>query len=91
MVHVAQQQHSHLTPVHLISGRHVGKQAQPPHGHRRLATRARSISRDGHPLRPHTIDRFASALYTLLPRYNASWLNPSCEVVDALPLFDTHY
>jgi hypothetical protein len=40
---------------------------------------------------PHTIDRFESALYTLLPRYNASWLDPSCEVVDALHLFDTHY
>jgi hypothetical protein len=26
---------------------------------------------------PHTIVRFASALNTLLPRYNASWLDPS--------------
>jgi hypothetical protein len=30
---------------------------------------------------PHTIDRFASALDTLLPRYKAKWLDPSCEAV----------
>jgi hypothetical protein len=38
----------------------------------------------------HTIDRFASALYTLLPRYNANWLDPSCEAVDSLHLADTY-
>jgi hypothetical protein len=37
---------------------------------------------------PHTIDRFASALTTLLPRYNANLLDPSCEAVDALHLAD---
>jgi hypothetical protein len=35
---------------------------------------------------PHTIVRFASALNTLLSRYNANWLDPSCEAVDALHL-----
>jgi hypothetical protein len=38
---------------------------------------------------PHTIDRFASALNTLLPRYNANWLDPSCEAMDALHLTDS--
>eukprot|EP00873_Tetraselmis_striata_P012486 jgi/Tetstr1/432750/TSEL_022116.t1 len=27
---------------------------------------------------PHSIDRFASALNTLIPRYNAAWLDPTC-------------
>jgi hypothetical protein len=34
---------------------------------------------------PHTIDRFASPLYTLLLRYNANSLDPSCEADDGLP------
>jgi hypothetical protein len=38
---------------------------------------------------PHTIDRFASALNTLLPRYNENWLDPSCEAMDALYLADS--
>eukprot|EP00873_Tetraselmis_striata_P004944 jgi/Tetstr1/425208/TSEL_015669.t1 len=37
---------------------------------------------------PHSIDRFASALNTLLPRYNAAWLDPTCEAVDSLHLPD---
>jgi hypothetical protein len=41
------------------------------------------------PFGPYTIDRFASALNTLLPRYNANWLDPSCEAVDSLHLADT--
>jgi hypothetical protein len=40
---------------------------------------------------PHTIDRFASALNTLLPRYNANWLDPSCEAVNSLHLADTYW
>jgi hypothetical protein len=36
----------------------------------------------------HSIDRFASALNTLLPRYNAGWKDPTCEAVDALHLPD---
>jgi hypothetical protein len=32
----------------------------------------------------YSIDRFASALNTLLPRYNAGWKDPTCEAVDAL-------
>jgi hypothetical protein len=32
---------------------------------------------------PHTIDQFPSALNTLLLRYNAKWLDPLCEEVDA--------
>jgi hypothetical protein len=40
---------------------------------------------------PHTIDRFASALNTLLFRYNANWLDPSCEAVDSLHLADTYW
>eukprot|EP00873_Tetraselmis_striata_P028203 jgi/Tetstr1/448467/TSEL_035735.t1 len=37
---------------------------------------------------PHSIDRFASALNTLLPRYNAALLDPTCEAVDSLHLPD---
>jgi hypothetical protein len=36
----------------------------------------------------HSIDRFASVLNTLLPRYNARWKDPTCEAVDALHLSD---
>jgi hypothetical protein len=39
-------------------------------------------------LGPDTINRFASALNTLVPRYNTSWLDLSCEAVDALHLSD---
>jgi hypothetical protein len=39
----------------------------------------------------HTIDRFASALNTLLPQYNKKWLDPSCEAVDALHLSHAHW
>jgi hypothetical protein len=39
---------------------------------------------------PHTIDRFASVLNTLLPRYNAKWLDPSCEAVDGLCVLSIH-
>eukprot|EP00873_Tetraselmis_striata_P036665 jgi/Tetstr1/456929/TSEL_043599.t1 len=31
---------------------------------------------------PHSIDRFASALNTMLPRYNAVFLDPTCEAMD---------
>eukprot|EP00873_Tetraselmis_striata_P023059 jgi/Tetstr1/443323/TSEL_031338.t1 len=37
---------------------------------------------------PHSIHRFESALNTLLPRYNAAWLDPTCEAVDSLHLPD---
>eukprot|EP00873_Tetraselmis_striata_P006451 jgi/Tetstr1/426715/TSEL_001652.t1 len=37
---------------------------------------------------PHSIDPFASALNTLLPRYNVAWLDPTCEAVDSLHLPD---
>eukprot|EP00873_Tetraselmis_striata_P043005 jgi/Tetstr1/463269/TSEL_008194.t1 len=41
---------------------------------------------------PHSIDRFvASALNTLLPRYNAAWLDPTCEGVDSLHLPDADW
>eukprot|EP00873_Tetraselmis_striata_P023764 jgi/Tetstr1/444028/TSEL_031967.t2 len=30
-------------------------------------------------LGPHSIDRFESALNTMLPSYNAAWLDPTCE------------
>jgi hypothetical protein len=40
---------------------------------------------------PHKIDRFASALNTLLPRYNANRLNPSCEAVDSLHFADNQW
>eukprot|EP00873_Tetraselmis_striata_P004552 jgi/Tetstr1/424816/TSEL_015319.t1 len=36
----------------------------------------------------HYIDRFASALNTLLPRCNVAWLDPSCEAVDSLHVLD---
>jgi hypothetical protein len=37
----------------------------------------------------HTVDRLASALNTLLPRYNANSPNRSCEAVDSHHLADT--
>eukprot|EP00873_Tetraselmis_striata_P038663 jgi/Tetstr1/458927/TSEL_000391.t1 len=40
---------------------------------------------------PHSIDRFASALNTMLPRYNAAWLDPTCEAVDSLHLPDADW
>jgi hypothetical protein len=39
----------------------------------------------------HSIHRFASALKTLLPRYNAGWKDPTCEAVDALHLPDDEW
>jgi hypothetical protein len=39
----------------------------------------------------HSIDRFASALNTLLPRYNACWKDPTCEAMDALHLLDNDW
>eukprot|EP00873_Tetraselmis_striata_P018440 jgi/Tetstr1/438704/TSEL_027253.t1 len=40
---------------------------------------------------PHSIDRFASALNTLLPRYKAAWLDPTCEAVDSSHLPDADW
>lgn len=37
----------------------------------------------------HTIDRFASATNTQLPRYNSRWLDPTTEAVDCLRLRDS--
>jgi hypothetical protein len=34
----------------------------------------------------HSIDRFAFALNTMLPRYNTMWRDPTCEAVDVLHL-----
>jgi hypothetical protein len=39
----------------------------------------------------HSIDRFASALNTLLPRYNADWKDLTCEAMDALHLRDNDW
>jgi hypothetical protein len=39
----------------------------------------------------HNFDRFAFALNMLLPRYNAGWLDPTCEAVDALHLLDSQW
>jgi hypothetical protein len=39
----------------------------------------------------HSIDRFASALNTLLPSYNAGRKDPTCEAVDALNLVDNDW
>eukprot|EP00873_Tetraselmis_striata_P012255 jgi/Tetstr1/432519/TSEL_021892.t1 len=36
----------------------------------------------------HSVDRFASALNAMLPRYNAAWLDPGCEALDSLHLSD---
>eukprot|EP00873_Tetraselmis_striata_P017702 jgi/Tetstr1/437966/TSEL_026596.t1 len=40
---------------------------------------------------PHSIDRFASARNTLVPRYNVAWLDPTCEAVDSLHLPDADW
>eukprot|EP00873_Tetraselmis_striata_P006285 jgi/Tetstr1/426549/TSEL_016847.t1 len=40
---------------------------------------------------PHSIDRFASALKTLLPRYNAAWLDSTCKAVDSWHLPDADW
>eukprot|EP00873_Tetraselmis_striata_P018824 jgi/Tetstr1/439088/TSEL_027578.t1 len=39
----------------------------------------------------HFVDWFASALNAMLPRYNASWLDPGCEAVDSLHLSDAEW
>eukprot|EP00873_Tetraselmis_striata_P013661 jgi/Tetstr1/433925/TSEL_023102.t1 len=39
----------------------------------------------------HSVDRFASALNAMLPRYNAAWLDPNCEAVDSLHLSDAEW
>jgi hypothetical protein len=39
----------------------------------------------------HSIDRFASALNTPLPRYNAGSKDPTCKAVDALHLPDNDW
>eukprot|EP00873_Tetraselmis_striata_P033084 jgi/Tetstr1/453348/TSEL_040339.t1 len=39
----------------------------------------------------HSVDRFASALNAILPRYNATWLDPGCEAVDSLHLSDAEW
>eukprot|EP00873_Tetraselmis_striata_P015897 jgi/Tetstr1/436161/TSEL_025007.t1 len=39
----------------------------------------------------HSVDRFASALNAMLPRYNAAWLDPGREAVDSLHLSDAEY
>jgi hypothetical protein len=39
----------------------------------------------------HSIDRFVSALNTLLPRYNAGLKDPTCEAVDVLHLPDNDW
>jgi hypothetical protein len=40
---------------------------------------------------PHAIDRFASALNTLLPPYNSNCLDPSCEAMDSLHLANSSW
>eukprot|EP00873_Tetraselmis_striata_P018170 jgi/Tetstr1/438434/TSEL_026991.t1 len=39
----------------------------------------------------HSVDRFASAMNAMLPRYNAAWLDPGCEAVDSLHLSDAEW
>eukprot|EP00873_Tetraselmis_striata_P006616 jgi/Tetstr1/426880/TSEL_017093.t1 len=39
----------------------------------------------------HSVDRFASALNAMLPRYNAAWLDPGCEAVDSMHLSDAEW
>eukprot|EP00873_Tetraselmis_striata_P001518 jgi/Tetstr1/421782/TSEL_012685.t1 len=39
----------------------------------------------------YSVDRFASALNAMLPRYNAAWLDPGCEAVDSLHLSDAEW
>eukprot|EP00873_Tetraselmis_striata_P012638 jgi/Tetstr1/432902/TSEL_002344.t1 len=39
----------------------------------------------------HSVDRFASALNAMLPRYNDAWLDPGCEAVDSLHLSDAEW
>jgi hypothetical protein len=39
----------------------------------------------------HSIDRFASALNTLQPRYNGGWMALTCEAVGALHLSDDNW
>eukprot|EP00873_Tetraselmis_striata_P023178 jgi/Tetstr1/443442/TSEL_031453.t1 len=39
----------------------------------------------------HSVDRFASAMNAMLPRYDAPWLDPGCEAVDSLHLSDAEW
>eukprot|EP00873_Tetraselmis_striata_P019117 jgi/Tetstr1/439381/TSEL_027816.t1 len=39
----------------------------------------------------HSVHRFALAMNAMLSRYNAAWLDPSCEAVDSLHLADAEW
>ncbi|XRB22085.1 hypothetical protein RI054_29g119350 [Pseudoscourfieldia marina] len=39
----------------------------------------------------HSVDRFATALNTLLPRFNSRWEQPGAEAVNSLALSDEHW
>eukprot|EP00873_Tetraselmis_striata_P009540 jgi/Tetstr1/429804/TSEL_019671.t1 len=39
----------------------------------------------------HSVDRFASAMNAMLPRYNAAWLDPGCEAMDSMHLSDAEW
>jgi hypothetical protein len=60
----------------------VTKTTKPRHG-----TFAELDARFGR----HSLDRFSSALTTLLPPYNAGWRHPACKAVDALHILDDNW
>eukprot|EP00873_Tetraselmis_striata_P004554 jgi/Tetstr1/424818/TSEL_015321.t1 len=39
----------------------------------------------------HSVDRFASTMNAMLPRYNAAWLDPGCEAVHSMHLSDAEW
>jgi hypothetical protein len=92
LVRARQQQHTHQHPVHHIRSKHL-----------RIYKLKRHLDNNDKKLHlivflemkthigPHTIDRFASALNTLLSRYDANMLDPSGEPVDALHLSDAQW
>jgi hypothetical protein len=86
MVLVGHQQHSHKTPVHPFCGEHVGRQAQPPPRQRRLAARPLRVPRNGHSIRAAHDRPVCVGSQHATARYNANWLDPSCEALDSLHL-----
>eukprot|EP00873_Tetraselmis_striata_P035598 jgi/Tetstr1/455862/TSEL_042651.t1 len=74
---------------HVLSG--LTSRSPKMMAERRLATRPLMFAELESRFGPHSIDRFASALNTMFPLYNAAWLDPTCEAVDSLHLPDADW
>jgi hypothetical protein len=86
MVLTRHEQHQPTSALHQISSQCLRRQVQPTPRQRQLKLDPVLIAELDASFSPHSIDRFDSALNTLLPRYNTGLKDPTCEAVDALHL-----